>query len=197
MGISTVPTDPRALRTRALLAQANYRTAEGKKFQERHFLDFPEKRWQRQKGGQKGALIFFGIIGLYGFIIMFLVPGILNKLLLAGPPVALFVGIAWAVWNSRNDEIIVTADGIKGPGWKRSLRFAYVETYQIRTIQLRAGRPIVFQMKFIFKTKLKAMAKWSVRSSCKSIWLHVGTEMSEKPDTMLQTIYCYYTRQKA
>jgi hypothetical protein len=177
------------------LAQANYRTAEGKKFQERYFLDFPEKRWRRVKGQFTGALIFFGIFGPYGVVALFLAPGVLDKLIIAGPAIWLSVFIPWSVWRHRNDEIVLTADGIKGPRWKRSLRFADVETYEVRTIQMRRESPVFFEMTFKFKTSLNALTKWSIRSSCRSICLHIGTGMSEKPDIMLQTIYGYYTRQ--
>jgi len=87
MRTSTVPADHRALRTRALLAQADYRTAEGKKFQERHFPDFSEKRWERQAGRAKGPLIFFGMLAICGLGMTFFSPHFLTKVILAGPSV--------------------------------------------------------------------------------------------------------------
>lgn len=156
---------------------------------------FPEKRWQRVSG-VTGPLIFIGILGLCGLSLAFFLPGIVIKSLLGGASIWTIVVTLPTVWSHRNDEIVLTADGIKGPRWKRSLRFADVEKIGLRRIFLPKTGNTFFEMNFIFKTRQKALTEWSLTGSCKSILLHVGTGMSEKPDIMLQTIYRYYRHEE-
>ena len=151
---------------------------------------FPEQHWRRV-GRSYGAFIFISSIGLGGLALAYVIPNIAIKGLLGGLSILNIVVTLPTVWSHRNDEIVLTADGIKGPGWRRPLRFADVEKIALRKIQLRYDRPVFYEMTFKFKTVQKAMTKWSFRSSCQSTCLHVGTGMSEKPDVMLQTIYRY------
>ena len=172
-------------RSRARLVQTDYHTAEGKELLERHF---PEIHWRKKGSGHTVGLILFGVVALFCLVIMFVVPGILPKVML-GALVALFVWIASLAWKSSKDEIVLTADGILAPHWKRPLRFAEVETVQLMRINY------ALQIRFNLKTTQPTIAKWSLRSTMKAVLLPISTNYNQKPTVMTQTIYRYFIRQ--
>ena len=174
-------------RVRARLAQANYQTTEGKELLEQHF---PEIRWRQKGSAHVVGLVIFGIIALFCFFIMFLVPDVLPKVFL-GLVVALFICIAWVAWNSRTEELLLTADGITSAHWKRMLRFTEFETVELRRINS------TLHVKLNFKTRQASPVKWSLFPTCTAVLLPLRAGWDEKPNVMAQTIFRYFMRDPA
>jgi Zn-dependent protease with chaperone function len=173
------------IRERARFATADYQTEEGKVLLEQHF---PEVRWRKKGAAHFAGLFLYGTLALVSLVLLFLIPGFLPKLFLLGF-VALFVWISTIVWKSRNDVIVLTAEGVSASQWKRALQFSEVEAVELSRINS------VLQVNFKFKKKQPSPAKWTLGNSVKSVVLMVKTGWSEKPDTMALTIYRYFTRQ--
>ncbi len=130
------------IRTRSQVAQADYKTQEGRELLDKHF---PEKRW-RYRGTTFWIIIF--ALGLLIFLCgtgLVLMPELAGKLVLGVLIILMGMGVAMAFVRHRRGEFMLNAESVFYSGWKRSLRFVDVENVTGRRSQ--SGITLIFHLK--------------------------------------------------
>jgi Zn-dependent protease with chaperone function len=170
---------------KAKLDQADYQTPEGKQLLEEHF---PELRWQRKKGGLVMGVVVFGAMALGLLALAIFVPLIWVRLGF-GLGGLLLGWVAWGIWKCRNEELILTVNGVTNPRWKRTLHFSEVENLFLQRNQT------TIIARFVLKEKQPTLLKYSLVRMTKAMPLPISTNWNDKPLVIAQTIYRYYVRQ--
>jgi Zn-dependent protease with chaperone function len=167
------------------LAQADYKTQEGKAMLEKHF---PEKKWRYQPSG------FWAAIVVLGLLVAGCLAGVIFINDTAGRTIFGIMGFFLVlpmtlVWKRhRRGELTLNADGIFYSGWKRGLRFQEIE----KTFARRSYSNVT--MTFRLKEKQSPFWKYSFGTHRRQLTFMLSN-LGEKPVTIAQTILRYLTRQ--
>jgi hypothetical protein len=168
------------------LAQADYKTQEGKQLLDEHF---PEKKWRYKQSG------FWAIIILLGLLVAGCLTGVIFINDMAARVIfgifGIFLGLAVTlVWKRhRLGELTLNADGIFYTGWKQPLRFQEVEKIFAR----RSYSNVT--LTFRLKEKQPPIWKCSIlRLPAKTVTFTLSN-LDGKQATIAQTIFRYLTRQ--
>lgn len=176
------------LRTRTQVAQADYKTQEGRELLDKHF---PEKRWRYKQSQLWAALVFLVLIvaGCLGAVIF--IDNLIATVIFGA--FAIILGLVFSItWKrNRHAEFILNAEGVFYSGWKRQLKFVDVEKMLVRRsystfiliFRLKQKQPRF--PKFVLLNYQAKAARFSLNS------------LDAKPVSIAQTIYRYYTRQLA
>jgi Zn-dependent protease with chaperone function len=168
------------------LAQADYKTQEGKVMLEQHF---PEKKWRYQPSGFWAAIVVLGLLvaGCLAGVIFIndtagrTIFGVMGFFLLL--PITL-------IWKRhRQGELTLNADGLFYSGWKRALRFQEIE----KTFVRRSSSNVT--LTFRLKEKQPPFWKSSLIGTRRKALSFSLSNLGEKPVTIAQTILRYMTRQ--
>jgi Zn-dependent protease with chaperone function len=170
------------IQVRSQLTGADYETEAGRDLLRRHF---PEVRWPKN-GATTFLLSFLGLLGLFFLWIFFIIPG--SGKVAFGLAVLIIGWIAWAVWTGRKGELVMNADGLTHPRWKRTLRFNEIERVELR----RINSSLV--LKLHLKVRQKTISKWNLPVSVNAALLRLSG-YKEKPLVIAQAIHRYFTRQ--
>jgi Zn-dependent protease with chaperone function len=172
------------IRTRTQVAQADYKTQEGKELLEKHF---PEKKWRYKPSSFWAAVIVLGLLVAGCLAGVIFIPDGAAKfifgLFLAGSGFVLTM-----VWKRhRRAEFVLTADGISYTGWKRPLHFT-----EVQNIAARLSYSNVI-LTFRLKEKQPPIWKFGLFPAKAVSFSLSGLDAKPRPTT--ETIYRYFARQ--
>lgn len=174
------------MRTRSQVAQADYKTHEGRELLDKHF---PEKRWRYRETTFWIVIVVLGILlagCLAGVIFM---PDFVEKLVLGFLIILIGMGVAMAFIRHRRAEFVLNADGVSYSGWKRPLCFVDVGNISGRRSQ--SGIVLTFRL----KEKQTPIWKYSLLPfPAKSVTISL-TSLDGKPMEIAQTVFHYFKRQ--
>ncbi|HTV43421.1 MAG TPA: M48 family metalloprotease [Candidatus Sulfotelmatobacter sp.] len=174
------------LRARSQVAQADYKTDEGRELLDKHF---PEKRWRYKQSQLWVALVFLVLILAGCVVAVIFIDNLIGTLCFAA--FAVIVGFVFAMtWKrNRNAEFILTAEGISYTGWNRQLKFTDIEKMLVRRSYS------TFTLMFRLKQKQSRFPKFILlKYQAKAVNFSLNS-LDAKPVTIAQTVYRYYTRQ--
>lgn len=168
------------------LAQADYKTMEGKAMLDQYF---PEKKWRYKQSGLWAAVILLGLLVAGCLAGLIFIPDLAGRVTfgLFGLFFALGITLFWQ--RHRHGEFTLTAEGIFYTGWTRPLRFQEIE----KIIARRSYSNI--SLTFRFKEKQTSIWKCSlIRFPVKAVAFSLSN-LGEKPLAIAQTVFRYLVRQ--
>ena len=174
------------MRTRTQVAQADYKTMEGKELLEKHF---PEKKWRLKSSAFWTGIILLGLLVAGCLAGVIFIPDGAAKFIFGLFATGLGFVLAMVWKRHRQAEFILNADGVSYTGWKRPLRFTEVQNIAAR---LSYSKVI---LTFRLKEKQPPIWKFSLlRFPVKAVTFSLSG-LDAKPRPIAETVYRYFTRQ--
>ncbi len=172
------------IQARAQIVNADYRTEAGKTLLDRHF---PEITWRNAPSGVDGTLIALAVLSIASVAGVILIPdpGAKVAVGLLGFILGALAAFRWT--STRNIYITLNAEGLIYNRWNRPLRFADV-------VSMSAQK---HHSELFAKFRLKpGQAPYSKLAWGQQKELSISLKgLSQSPNTVLQTIFRYVTRQ--
>lgn len=174
------------MRSKTMVQAADYQTEAGRQLLEQHF---PERRWTTRQSSVWLIVSLLGIIFLPCLAAVIFINDSGLRIIFA--IVLALLGFGMLVMFKRHYRavLILTAEGIQHPGWKRPLRFQDVEKILVR----RSYSNVILT----FRLKTRQPPRWK----CSLIGLPRKTTvislnyLEGKPLVTAQTIFDYFKRQ--